>query len=58
LALSFINLRSEDAESSLMMLLSGFPLNLLLGLLFLQLSELHLDFPDLDRGLQLHVLGI
>jgi hypothetical protein len=41
-----------------MMLLSGFPLSLLLGLLFLQLSELHLNFLDLDRGLQFHVLGI
>jgi hypothetical protein len=41
-----------------MVLLRGLPLGLLLGLLLLELGDLRLDFLDLDRGLQLHVLGI
>jgi hypothetical protein len=40
-----------------MVLLRGLPLGLL-GLLLLELGDLCLDFLDLDRGLQLHVLGI
>jgi hypothetical protein len=58
LVLSLTNLRLEDAESLLMVLLRGLPLGLLLGLLLLELGDLRLDFLDLDRGLQLHVLGI
>jgi hypothetical protein len=57
LVLSLTNLRLEDAESLLMVLLRGLPLGLL-GLLLLELGDLCLDFLDLDRGLQLHVLGI
>ena len=58
LALSLTNLRPEDAESLLMALLSGLPLGLLLGLLLLQLGELHLDFLDPNGGFQLGVLSM
>ena len=58
MALGFTNLRTEDIEGLLMVLLRTFPLGLLLGLLLPQLGELHLDLLDLDRGLQLRTLSI
>ena len=58
LALSLTNFSPKDVESLFMLFLHGHPLSLLLGLLLLQPGELCLGFLDLDRGLQLHVLGI
>ena len=50
MALSFTNLRTEDAESLLMAILCGLPLLFLHCLLLLQLDELCLDFWDLGGG--------
>ena len=58
LVLSLTNLSPKDAESLFMLFLHGHPLGLLLGLLLLQLGELHLDFLDPNGGFQLGVLSM